>query len=1545
MAPTPSLEEFQVGWICALPIEAAAAEEMLDEEFDAIQEQDKADTNIYTLAATVATNMLRTFSKSLRIGLMVGIGGGIPSPKSDIRLGDIVISYPSGTCGRVIQHDMLKIEGEGKLHRTGSLNRPPRLLLGAVDKIKTQMLRHDPLYLSYIEEALQKNKRVRMNFGPTKQESDRLFQAHHEHPSNAQSCNDCPTEWEVPRNVREDDEPQLHYGIIASGNAVVKHAETRDRLGADSGALCFEMESAGLMNKEWQGYAALAAAAYAKELLGHVPTAQLSQERLAGSICKLVEEIQEIKTDTKKIDQKIDLGRLEIAKGALFDSFENRMHDECLDGTRVELLQEVEGWIDLPQGKSMFWLNGMAGTGKSTISRTLATRLSQRRELGGSFFFKRGEEDRGNPKRLFTTLAQQLLNSIPELIDGIKRAIEEDPYISEKALGEQFDKLILQPVLAVKLDRTIKRVIVIDALDECESNNSEDIRIILALLSQLQKSTSVQLRFFLTSRPELPIRLGFDKIQGKHQNLDLHKVQASEITRDLALFLEHKFSKICDDRGLPPTWPGEAALQVLLARTVPLFISAATLCRFIGDSSWDPNKRLMMILTDRFAYVSKLESTYLPVLTQLLLGQDKWETQQLIEEFKNIVGVIIVVATPLSVDTISQLVDTPVSDITQRLDRLHSVLNVPKDKSIPVRLLHLSFRDFLSDQKTKESEASAKFWIDEREMHQLLASKCLKTMSKSLKRNICNLPTYGTARSEIDLHCKSRCIPQALRYACHYWEYHVMQSKGNKSTIPESTVQAIYSFLTVHFLHWVEVMIILGLGSEVTKIVDRLQTILKVRFPICDFTHGYIYTNTSQDVPTSKFLKEAKQFLSANRQVCDTTPLQLYYSGLVFAPRMATMRKLFQKELPKWISRFPEVEENWSTHLQTFEGHTDSVVSVAFSPSGQLLASCSDDETVNLWDSSTGMLQQSFKNGSYSVAFSPDRRLLASGSDEAIHIWDTATGILEKTLDGYSSSVVFSPDGRLLASSSGESIVLWDVATSTVRKTFEDCSSPVVFSPNGRLLSSLSDDCLCFWDIDTGEIHATIDCPSESVTFLSDGKLIAFASDNDVQLWDITTGILQLTFEGHTDRVLSVAFSTNGLLASGSRDESVRLWDIATGISQVLRGHAEWVKSVAFSPNGQNLASGSNDSTIRLWDTPTGKLQQIQSPNQHSGWVISAVFSHNGELLATSSIDETVRLWDTSKGSLLHIFDGHSNLGAGLTFSPDNSMLAFCCDDGSTWLWNTASGNLHHTLQGPSDYISFLVFSFDGTLLAVVPRNNTIQLWDTVSGELQRTFMEHPHNSVITAVAFSPSSFSVVSGSTHRDPIVWDTSNRSSIVSLQGHHDGIQSVSFSPDGRLVASGSWDCTIIIWQSATGSFLWRLKGHSDVIRLLLFPPDGKELVSTSTDGTVRLWNVGTGQLVHTVHTNGLADRVEFSDDLLHLKTNLGSISIPSKYDGVTTSAKKTAEIRLEETVWVSLHGKRSLWLPLEYRASCSKVRDNCLVVGTSSGRVLFMDFILD
>ncbi|KAJ5160969.1 uncharacterized protein N7482_007973 [Penicillium canariense] len=212
----PPRDAFQIGWICALPIEAAAAIEMLDEKFGILEEQDAADSNTYTLgrigkhyvviaclpggqygttsATTVANNMLRTFSKSLRIGLMVGIRGGIPSAAHDIRLGDIVISCPEGTCGGVIQYDTGKIIADGEFERTGSLNSPPKALLTAAGMMRTAGLTDNPQYPEYLRNASGRTARTRKSFGRPTANSDRLFQAIHDHPASSSSCNGCLAE-------------------------------------------------------------------------------------------------------------------------------------------------------------------------------------------------------------------------------------------------------------------------------------------------------------------------------------------------------------------------------------------------------------------------------------------------------------------------------------------------------------------------------------------------------------------------------------------------------------------------------------------------------------------------------------------------------------------------------------------------------------------------------------------------------------------------------------------------------------------------------------------------------------------------------------------------------------------------------------------------------------------------------------------------------------------------------------------------------------------------------------------------------------------------------------------------------------------------------------------------------------------------------------------------------------------------------------------------------------------------------------------------------
>lgn len=297
------------------------------------------------------------------------------------------------------------------------------------------------------------------------------------------------------------------------------------------------------------------------------------------------------------------LDRLSIVKEAAFDSCDVK-HEECLNGTRVEVLRQIEEWAKSPHGKCILWINGKAGTGKSTISRTVAARLEQQHRLGASFFFRRGEGDRGTPKRLFPTLVKRLVWSIPQLRPEVEKAIQNQPNISGTNLQEQFEKLLLGPLVQIKQDEGAPtKVVVIDALDECYPEYEKDIKSILQFLANVQQSRSVQLRFLLTSRSDLPVSSVFRNMTGMtgfHQELVLHEISEQVVKCDISLYIEHQFSNLREKCGglFEQGWPGDAAIEKLIDRAVPLFIAAATLCRFICDQgAFNPEKRLESILS------------------------------------------------------------------------------------------------------------------------------------------------------------------------------------------------------------------------------------------------------------------------------------------------------------------------------------------------------------------------------------------------------------------------------------------------------------------------------------------------------------------------------------------------------------------------------------------------------------------------------------------------------------------------------------------------------------------------------------------------------------------------------------------------------------------------------------------------------------------------------------------------------------------------------------------------------------------------------------
>ena len=536
--------------------------------------------------------------------------------------------------------------------------------------------------------------------------------------------------------------------------------------------------------------------------------------------------MQDVSGKMNLIDRKIDIAKLPVAKGASFDSHIEEHNSKCLPDTRVELQRQIKEWAKEVNGKPIFWLNGMAGTGKSTIARTVARSFADEGHLGASFFFKKGEGDRGTASRFFTTIATDLMAHVPDMISGIMKAIDADPGISEKALKDQFEKLILQPLLEIRHAplNALGLIIVIDALDECE--RKEDIQVILRLLARTKNLSPVPLRIFVTSRPDLPIRLGFKQISnGTYQDLILHNIPKETIEHDIAIFLEHELRVLSEERRLPSDWPSKEQIQALVEMAIPLFIFASTACRYIGDQRDNPQKRLEIFLQYQTAnQASRLDKTYLPVLNHLFDIEDEVDKERQTSEFRELVGSIVVLESPLSIPSLAHLLSISKEDIRCRLDLLHSVLNIPIDEDMPVRLLHLSFRDFLLDTQKR---GKSSFWVNEKKTHEILASKCLQLLSspKSLRQNMCNLTTPGTPRSEVDDRIIGIALSPEIQYACRYWAHHLEQSGGR---VRDGDL--VHNFLKKYFLYWLEAMSLMGETSKTIHIIESLQLLTDVSY-------------------------------------------------------------------------------------------------------------------------------------------------------------------------------------------------------------------------------------------------------------------------------------------------------------------------------------------------------------------------------------------------------------------------------------------------------------------------------------------------------------------------------------------------------------------------------------------------------------------------------------------------------------------------------------------------------------------------------------------
>ncbi|EUC49823.1 hypothetical protein COCMIDRAFT_58711, partial [Bipolaris oryzae ATCC 44560] len=598
MASPQCLEDYTVGWICALPAELAAAQELLDEEHET-PTYDARDTNIYTCgkfghhnvviaclpkgqigtnpAAAVAMQMKSTFT-STRFCLMVGIGGGVPTEDTDVRLGDVVVSTPYMTHGGVVQYDSGKATPTG-FQRVGSLNSPPTILLNAVTKVETNHMRERGLWRRYISKLANLPRFRREAAG-----SDDLFEAEYNHEGGT-TCKDCNKDRLLAREPSQR-EVVVHHGTIASGNQVIKTAAERDRLSSElGGVLCFEMEAAGLMNsfpclvirgvcdyadshknKQWQMYAAGTAAAYAKEVLSMIPLDQVQTQR------KIVDVLSDFQETVAK-HQLIAEEHLNIARKRL--KMQHTVREQELSDRQKEYLQlfrlttgtqdityewyknrvedRVEGTCNWFLGNPHFqkWLKHVAGPllvsadpgcGKSVLAKYLVDHVLRDSATVCYFFFK--DQDHNTVRQALCALLHQLFYQKPALL---KHAIKQ--YNSDgKGLVNSTKSLWTVLKNAVQDSETGPIIIILDALDECAESEFEDL---MRNIEGQSRTSHGTLRYLMTSRP-------YEQIVGKFKGLIesfpyIHipgEEESETISHEVNRVIEYRVGRLASDQRL-----------------------------------------------------------------------------------------------------------------------------------------------------------------------------------------------------------------------------------------------------------------------------------------------------------------------------------------------------------------------------------------------------------------------------------------------------------------------------------------------------------------------------------------------------------------------------------------------------------------------------------------------------------------------------------------------------------------------------------------------------------------------------------------------------------------------------------------------------------------------------------------------------------------------------------------------------------------------------------------------------------------------------------
>jgi hypothetical protein len=461
-------------------------------------------------------------------------------------------------------------------------------------------------------------------------------------------------------------------------------------------------------------------------------------------------------------------------------------------------------WATEVIGPKIYWLTGMAGTGKTTIAYTFSEILDKNQMLGGTFFCSHQESDSSNTSLILPTLAHQLARSSRAAFQALVDILEQDPDAGSKLLCAQFTDLILGLAKTAFVDPELRPLtIIIDALDECA--NQKAVTQLLSIISQY--APKLPFKFFVTSCPEQQIGNRFNHPDfERHSRFVLHDVEDDVVAADIELYFRARLGDIAQERRnevSADTWPSEEQFQTLVHHAGKLFIYAATICEYVeGGKSVTSRLNVATSISGSTlnGKTETLDNLYSHIVTAAYAEADLEERVHI----RDALQMVITARNPMSINAISTLLQTDCKTVHAALQPLHAVLNIPMDNnySIPISTFHASFPDFMANEKRSKIH-----YLDSSQSHQWMVLQCL-SLIQSLKENICGI-LGQLSNAEISLSTIKEHVPDELAYACIQWAFHASESTLVDGNMPVDMCTVLQQFFDNKVLQWIECMSLL----------------------------------------------------------------------------------------------------------------------------------------------------------------------------------------------------------------------------------------------------------------------------------------------------------------------------------------------------------------------------------------------------------------------------------------------------------------------------------------------------------------------------------------------------------------------------------------------------------------------------------------------------------------------------------------------------------------------------------------------------------------